>query len=82
MERLDYKDLEGVVVTEVSRGSVAHRGGIEPGMLIMKVNRTAVSNVKEFYKEIGKVKKGETVVLLVTDGKYRRFVPLRVPEEE
>lgn len=82
MERLGYKDLEGVVVAEVSRGSVAQREGIEPGMLIMKVNRTAVSNVREFYKEIEKVKKGETVVLLVTDGKYRRFVPLRVPEEE
>jgi len=48
----------------------------------MKVNRITVSNVKEFYKEIEKVKKGETVVLLVTDGKYRRFVPLRVPKEE
>lgn len=80
-ERLDYDGLEGVVVTEVRAGSVAQHEGMEPGMLIMKVNRTEIDNVKEFYKEIEKVKKGRTVVLLVTDGKYRRFVTLRVPED-
>ena len=80
--RLGYEDLEGVVVVEVRRGSVAQQKGIEPGMLIMKVGRVEVSNTRDFYREIKKINKGETVVLLVTDGEQKRFVTLEVPEEE
>jgi serine protease Do len=80
-DRLGYEDIEGVVVVEVRRGSEAYRKGIEPGMVIMKVGRVDVKNTKEFYNEIKKVKKGETVVFLVTDGQHRRFVTLDVPEE-
>jgi serine protease Do len=80
--RLGYKDLEGVVVVEVRRGSVAQQKGIEPGMLIIKVGRVEVSNTRDFYREIKKINKGETVVLLVTDGERKRFVTLEVPEEE
>ncbi len=80
-DRLGYEGIEGVVVVEVRRGSEAYRKGIEPGMAIMKVGRVDVKNTKEFYREIKKVKKGETVVLLVTDGQQRRFVTLEVPEE-
>jgi serine protease Do len=80
--RLGYEDLEGVVVVEVRRGSVAQQKGIELGMLIMKVGRVEVSNTRDFYREIKKINKGETVVLLVTDGEQKRFVTLEVPEEE
>ena len=80
--RLGYEDLKGVVVVEVRRGSVAQQEGIEPGMLIMKVGRVEVSNTRDFYREIKKINKGETVVLLVTDGEQKRFVTLEIPEEE
>ncbi len=80
-DRLGYEGIEGVVVVEVRRGTEAYRKGIEPGMVIMKVGRVDVKNTKEFYREIKKVKKGETVVFLVTDGQQRRFVTLEVPEE-
>lgn len=79
--RLGYEGIEGVVVVEVRRGSEAYRKGIEPGMVIMKVGRVDVTNTKEFYREIKKLKKGDTVVLLITDGQQRRFVTLEVPEE-
>jgi len=80
-DRLGYEDIEGVVVVEVRRGTEAYRKGIEPGMVIMKIGRVNVKNTKEFYNEIKKVKKGETVVFLVTDGQQRQFVTLEVPEE-
>ena len=80
-DRLGYKGIEGVVVVEVRRGSEAEQKGIEPGMVIMKVGRVNVTSTKEFYGEIRKLKKGDTVVLLVTDGQQRRFVTLEVPEE-
>ena len=47
----------------------------------MKVGRVDIKNTKDFYNEIRKVKKGETVVLLITDGQQRQFVALDVPEE-
>ena len=80
-DRLGYEGIEGVVVVEVRRGSAAYQKGIEPGMVIMKVGRVNVTDTKEFYGEIRKLKKGDTVVLLVTDGQQRRFVTLEVPEE-
>jgi serine protease Do len=80
--RLGYEDLEGVVVVEVRRGSPAHQKGIEPGMLIMKVGRTEVNNTRDFYREIKKINKGETVVLLLTDGEQKRFVTLDIPEDD
>lgn len=81
-DRLGYEDAKGVVVVEVRRGSEAFRKGIETGMLIMKVGREDVKNTKEFYDEIKKYKKGDTVVLLINDGQQRRFVTLEVPEED
>jgi serine protease Do len=81
-KRLGYEDIEGVVVVDVRQGSEADRKGIETGMLIMKVGKENVTNTREFYSEIRKYKKGDTVVLFVTDGQQRWFVTLNVPEED
>ena len=78
-DRMGYRNLSGVVVTEVEQGSEAGRKGITRGMLIMEVNRTQVSSVKEFNKAIEKASKGESILLLVTDGRYAQFVVLDVP---
>ena len=40
-------DLEGVLVTKVEPDSPAARGGVEPGMVIMEINRQAVRSVEE-----------------------------------
>ncbi|MFA5423215.1 MAG: Do family serine endopeptidase [Phycisphaerae bacterium] len=81
-ERLGVEGTRGVVVVDVRRGSPADLSGIEAGLVITKVGKVDIANTKEFYSEIKKVKKGETVVLLVTDGQQRRFVTLEVPEPE
>ncbi|MFA7485780.1 MAG: DegQ family serine endoprotease, partial [Phycisphaerae bacterium] len=78
--RLGYEGMKGVLIVSVQQGSVASRQGIESGMLILQVNRKDVSNTRDFHRELREVKKGQTVVLLVTDGRIRRFVALRVPE--
>jgi serine protease Do len=80
-DRLGYEDITGVVVVEVRRDSEAYRKGIEPGMVIMKVGHVDVTNTKEYNREIRKLKKGDTVVLLVTDGQQRRFITLEIPED-
>ncbi|MCG6861472.1 MAG: PDZ domain-containing protein, partial [Chromatiaceae bacterium] len=47
-ERLHARPGEGVVVTEVQPGSVAAMAAIEPGAIILQVDRTKVSGPAEF----------------------------------
>lgn len=80
-ERLGYEGMSGVIVTEVEPGSEAARKGIAAGILIMEVNRESVANTKEFDKALEKVGEGRTVLLRITDGRYARYVPLKLSKE-
>ncbi len=81
-ERLGYKGLKGVVVTEVESGSLAELSGIRDGMLITEVNREPVANVKEFEKAVEKTGKDRSILLLLTDGQFARYVILKLPKEK
>jgi serine protease Do len=80
-ERLGYEGLTGVVVTQVEPGSLAQRAGVEAGMLIMEVNRESVANTKEFDKAVERAGKDGSILLLITDGRYARYVILKLPKE-
>ena len=80
-ERLGYEGLTGVMVTQVEPGSQAQRKGIKAGMLIMEVNRQGVANTKEFDKAVEKAGEDRTILLLITDGRYARYVILKLPKE-
>ncbi|KPL23084.1 MAG: hypothetical protein AMJ75_06805 [Phycisphaerae bacterium SM1_79] len=80
-ERLGFEGLSGVVVTSVEAGSKAAKKGVTAGMLIMEVNREPVKNTNEFEEAIQKAKKDESVLLLVNDGRYTRFIVLKLGDE-
>ena len=80
-ERLGFEDLSGVVVISVEAGSKAAEKGITAGMLIMEVNREPVKNIREFEEAIKKAKKEGSALLLVNDGRYTRFVVLKLADE-
>ena len=77
-ERIGYEGLTGVVVTNVEPSSEAARRRIMRGMLIMEVNQKQVKDTKDFNRAIEKAKKQglESVLFLITDGHYTRFVAL------
>lgn len=75
---LGYEDEEGVVVTSVEPGSPADMAGIESGNLIQEVNRKKVKNIGQFEEAIDKASGKGTVLLLVSDGQYSRYVALRM----
>ncbi len=75
-EQFGYTGEKGVLISKVIPGSPADRAGLEPGMLIMEVNRTPVRNTKEFFKALKKSEKSKRVLLLVYDGEYTRYVIL------
>jgi len=79
--RLGYEGLKGVVVADVEAGSLAAFAGIKTGTLIMEVNRQPVVNTKEFNKIIKKASEKKSILLLVRDENFTRFVALELPKE-
>ena len=80
-ERLGFEGLSGVVVTSVEADSQAAKKGIKAGMLIMEVNREPVKNTNEFEEAIQKAKKDTSVLFLVNDGRYTRFIVFKLGDE-
>ncbi|MDH4239678.1 MAG: Do family serine endopeptidase [Phycisphaerae bacterium] len=80
-ERLGFEGLSGVVVISVESNSQADKKGLTAGMLIMELNREPVKNTKEFDEAIQKARKDKSVLLLVNDGRYTRFIVLKLGDE-
>ena len=76
-ERLGLQDMQGVVVAEVDPGSPADRAGLQRGWLIQEVNRNPIHNVKEFKEIVDAAPEDAALLLLVHDGEYTRYLPLR-----
>jgi len=81
-ERLGYEGQSGVVVTQVEAGSLAELSGITQGTLSMEVDRKPVKNTKEFREAIEESAKGGTILLLIRDEGYTRFVVITLPQKD
>ncbi len=80
-----FRSQEGVLIMEVSEYSEAEEEGIQPGDIILEINRQPVKNVRDFQKIIKKIDKGRAYLLLLSRERGRRspyqfIVTLRVPE--
>jgi serine protease Do len=82
VERLGYEGLSGVVVTQVEAGLLAELSGISQGTLIMEVDRKPVKNTKEFGEAIEGAAKNGTILLLIRDEGYTRFVVITLPQKD
>jgi len=83
--RYGFRSQEGVLVMSVSRYSEAEEKGIQPGDIILEVNRQPVKNASDFQKIIKKIDKGRAYLLLLSRERGRGepqqlIVTLRVPE--
>ena len=65
---------EGAVVVDVESGSSAEGGGIQPGDVILSVNRAEVSDSASAIQELNGVASGRTAFLLVQRGPNRVFL--------
>lgn len=72
-KQLGLKDEAGVVITRVLDGSRAEKAGLEPGMVIVQVNRRDVTTTEEFRRAV-KADEDGTVLLLVRSEQGSRFV--------
>lgn len=68
----------GVVVTEVLPQTPADRAGIRQGMVILEVNRQAVSTVADFNAALAESEQSKKALLLVKTGRYAQYLVLRL----
>jgi serine protease Do len=64
--RLDLPSTAGgAIVSDVDRNSPAANGGVQPGDVILEVNRQKVANVSQVTRELQKVQPGQPAFMLV-----------------
>ena len=76
-EKFGVEQGEGVIITEVKRGSAAEQKGFKAGDIITMVNRQPVTNTREFNQAIrnSDLKKG--VIINYTSRGTGRFEVLK-----
>jgi serine protease Do len=75
-QQLGLATKKGVIVVDVQEGSVAEEVGIQPQDIILQVNKTRITTMKEYQKEIAKAGGKGSILLLIKRGKATFFVPL------
>ncbi len=66
------KEVNGVVVVSIKRGSQAHSIGLAPGSVILKINETAVTTSEELQTAVGSVASGDPLDLTWLTGRFLR----------
>ena len=68
-DRLGTEAGKGVIVTEVKPDSFADDIGLQPGFVVMQINRQPVNSEEDFRKITSQLKSGQDVVFLVRSGR-------------
>jgi serine protease Do len=68
----------GVVISDIT--GAARRSALQPGDLVLMVNRKQVKTSKDFYDAVKDVKEGDSAMLLVKRGDATQFVAISVPK--
>ena len=75
--RMDLENASGLVVTNVSPGSVAAEEGVQEGDLVLRVNQQRVTSSREFRSAVQKTSKDKPVLIQLRRGDNTFFVALR-----
>ncbi len=78
-KRLEVPDKAGLVVADVADGSPAADAGIQPGDVIVEVNRQPVQTVAALRKAIADQKPGEPTLLRIHRKDASLFVAIQAP---
>jgi serine protease Do len=71
---------DGLEIVEVAPGSVAERGGVRAGDLLLAIDRNEIRTLEEFAAARRLLRPGRTVVLLVRRGDSALYLALPVPK--
>lgn len=68
----------GVVITQVVPGGPAGKAGVRKGDVVLQVNRKKIKGMKKYRSIISSVKKGESVLMLLSRGGNTLIVAVKV----
>jgi serine protease Do len=69
---------KGVVITAVAPDSAAANAGLDPGDVILEINRQPVTSVADYKKSVSKLKKGDTVLMRVRSGPAVQYLSVKI----
>jgi serine protease Do len=78
--RLDLKDTDGVVVTQIKPNSLAAASGIKSGDVIKEVNRKEVKNLKQYREALKAAAKDDTILFRIVRGGNTFYVAIKAKE--
>jgi serine protease Do len=70
------RNLQGVIITDIARGSQAAQEGLRVNDIIIEVNKRATPSLREYTQAVGSVKANDSILFLIQrDGStfYRAF---------
>ncbi len=71
-DKFGYEENVGVIVSEIEPNSAAARAGIKAGALVIEADHQPIKDVDDLRKVVNEAE--DSVLLLVKDGEYTRFV--------
>lgn len=77
-KRMDLKDAEGVIVSQVKPDSPAGLAGIKSGDIIKEVNRREIKNIKEYKEAMKAISKDDTVLFRIVRGGNTFYVAIKM----
>jgi len=77
--RYGLRTTEGLLITEVQPYSEAARAGVQPGMIILEVNRKKVTASRELENAIQQTDPGDEIILLVRSESESQTQDLIIP---
>ncbi|HON42119.1 MAG TPA: trypsin-like peptidase domain-containing protein [Bacillota bacterium] len=82
---LQLPDTNGILITDVYKGSPADKAKLQKGDVVREVNRKPITKDLSLADEIGKMKIGDTVLLWIWRDGQRMYVSVKLaayPDEE
>jgi serine protease Do len=69
---------KGALVAEIAPDSPAASAGLEPGDVVVELNRQPVSSPADYHRAVKGLKKGDTALVRVKHGQATRYIPLQI----
>lgn len=75
--QMDLPANSGVVVTDIEEGSAAESSGLQPGDVILELNRQSIPNFSTFQRLADPIKSSDVALLLVNRQGTIIYIPVR-----
>ncbi len=71
----------GVIITDVKVGGPAEEAGLQPRDIILKINNTNITGLKDYQAALNAGEKADSMLMLIRRGKANLFVTLKKGKE-